>query len=88
MNETNETTMIDMNQPIAYYPPIPMREDMGEREESLTGLYNRTAALLDECAQALDSPGVWTDDEMYGLRVQVEQRLVPFLHTVEKMMNK
>lgn len=24
-----ETTMIDMNQPIEYYPPIPMREDMG-----------------------------------------------------------
>lgn len=30
-----ETTMIDMNQPIAYYPPIPMREDMGEREHPL-----------------------------------------------------
>lgn len=83
-----ETTMIDMNQPIAYYPPIPMREDMGERQRMLAGLYNQTVALLDECAQVLDSPGVWTDSEAYGLRVQVEQRLVPFLHTVEKMMNK
>lgn len=88
MNETNETTMIDMSQPIDYYPPIPTRGDMGEREQLLAGLYNRTAALLDECAQVLDSPGMWTDDEVYGLRMQVEQCLVPFLHTVKTMMNK
>lgn len=83
-----ETTMIDMNQPIKYYPPIPMREDMGERQRLLTGLYNQTASLLDECAQVLDTPGVWPDGEAYGLRMQVERRLIPFLHAIEMVMNK